>query len=74
MTNFLLPLPDPVRYAERLILAKFDGMIPLSITTAECIELMLQFSQFESMRANEYQRLAEEMASSRPLPPIIIKR
>ena len=74
MSEFRLPSPDPTHYAKRLILAKFGGLFPSSMTAMELIELMVEFSKFESERANEYQRIAEDLVALRLPAPIITKR
>lgn len=43
---------DPEKLAISMIRAKFDGLIPEMITAKECLELMLEFTKYETQRAH----------------------
>ena len=59
---------DSCTNAARLLIAHFSGHAPESVTTEECIDLMLRFAEFESLRADAMEKLARD-AFNRMLPP-----
>jgi len=62
------------RIAAAHIRAKFRGRFPESITPRECVELMLDFSAFESQRSKAYKNTLESFINTHPMPPIIVRR
>lgn len=75
MDNIMrLDVTSPAYLAKSHISAKFDGIIPETVTMKECIELMLAFSEYESKRAAVLERECRNLLAIMPTPPIVIPR
>ena len=74
MTQLKTIYDDKKLLALRMIRARLGGEIGENLTVHDCIELMLQYAEFESARADVATKLAHDLAHATPMPPILIPR
>ncbi len=66
--------PDmKTEYAWRLLRARFPNWREAKISAEQCVDLMKEFAEFETRRADVMEQIAKETLDSRNKPVVILK-